>query len=333
MKRLSLSAFEKNIAFGASLVRKHPFQCLVQVTNRCNMKCGFCDFWRHGNKKAELTVEDYRRFSDALSALGVFLISLEGGEPLLRQDIAEIVSVFSKHHLTVLYTNGWHVDNAMASKLFSAGLNRIGVSIDFPDATRHDQARGRSGAFERALSAVECLKKASNGKAVHIMSLLTRENQNDIEALLKLSEKSGVGHAFTLLSKKGTLRGQNFEMPDAGAMRCLPELFRRYSHLRSFRNYLEKIPSFLEKRNRPENCVAGVKSFNLDASGNLSACIERIGKSVGNIREQAPAALLAQCAKDCRFNACDECWTLCRGVAETMANPVSCDWMDLIFRM
>ena len=146
----------RDARFALGLVRRRPFHCLIQVTNRCNMTCGFCDFWPNGvPAKDELSLADYQRVADELSGLGHFLLSIEGGEPLLRPDLVDIVGVFSRRHITVLYTNGWHVTPAIAQALFAAGLAQVGVSIDFVDPARHDAQRGLAGATQRAWRAVE----------------------------------------------------------------------------------------------------------------------------------------------------------------------------------
>ncbi|PIY23205.1 MAG: hypothetical protein COZ12_02195, partial [Deltaproteobacteria bacterium CG_4_10_14_3_um_filter_60_8] len=79
------------------------------------LSCSFCGFWKLGGDPAkELTVAEYYRVSDELSQLGSFLVSLEGGEPLLRPDLPDIVAAFARHHLPVIYTNGWLVEPTLA---------------------------------------------------------------------------------------------------------------------------------------------------------------------------------------------------------------------------
>src|SRR5689334_12001792 len=83
--RMALAELKRDLGFAMTLLRRRPFQCFLQVTNRCNMRCGFCDFWPNGaHPSEELTVAEYRRLADDLAGLGTFLISLEGGEPFVR---------------------------------------------------------------------------------------------------------------------------------------------------------------------------------------------------------------------------------------------------------
>ena len=61
---MTLSELRRDLGFALTLLRRRPFQCFLQVTNRCNMRCGFCDFWPNGVRpEEELTVNDYRRLA------------------------------------------------------------------------------------------------------------------------------------------------------------------------------------------------------------------------------------------------------------------------------
>src|SRR5258705_12089805 len=100
----------KDARFATGLVLRKPFSVLVQVTNRCNMQCSFCDFWPNAApKKEELTVSDYERVAKQMADIGCYVVSIEGGEPLVRPDIVDVIRAFGKKHLPVLFTNGWYV--------------------------------------------------------------------------------------------------------------------------------------------------------------------------------------------------------------------------------
>ncbi|MBI3890780.1 MAG: hypothetical protein HY303_04545, partial [Candidatus Wallbacteria bacterium] len=48
MSILSPRELRRDLGFAAGLLLGRPFSCLLQVTNRCNMRCSFCDFWPNG---------------------------------------------------------------------------------------------------------------------------------------------------------------------------------------------------------------------------------------------------------------------------------------------
>ena len=67
----------KDAKFTAGLALRKPFSCLVQVTNRCNMMCSFCDFWPNvAPKQDELTVADYERVAAEMAELGTYCVSI-----------------------------------------------------------------------------------------------------------------------------------------------------------------------------------------------------------------------------------------------------------------
>ncbi|MES2299580.1 MAG: radical SAM/SPASM domain-containing protein [Pseudomonadota bacterium] len=328
----------RDLRFLGGLVRKRPFHVLLQVTNRCNMRCSFCDFWPNGvAPRLELTVDDYRRLADEMAAIGCFLVSVEGGEPLLRPDIVDIVRVFGKRHVPVLYTNGWFVDEAKAHGLFEAGVAQVGVSIDFPDAQRHDSKRRLQGAFDQAWRAVDILRaKAPHGGAqVHVMTILMKENQDDIETLLRMSAERGVGHCVTLLSTDGFRRGKSVDdqVPQGSLGTMMLDLWERYPHLRAFRDYLSRMDAFLERGPMP-TCHAGEQSFNIDHLGNVSPCIERIDSTVGNVREKPLTELVAKMNGLDTVAHCQDCWTLCRGFSQSLGQGATArSLIDLGTRM
>lgn len=328
----------KDARFAWGVATGRPFQVLIQVTNRCNMRCSFCDFWPNGVPPAEeLAAADFRRLAGELARVGTFLVSVEGGEPLLRPDLVEVVSAFAGRHLTVLYTNGWHVTSGLARALFEAGLTQVGVSIDFSDPIRHDAKRGLAGAWERAWQAVEIFRAAApkGGRQVHVMTVLTADNRGDLGRLLERSAAAGVGHMLTLLSKNGYRRADGVDdWPAPGVSAELLALHARFPHFRVFSRYLDGIDAFLERRTDLPACAAGVRSFNVDHVGNVSPCIEKIDRVAGNVRREPLAAILARMKGREDVAGCQQCWTLCRGFNQVFAGggtPLA--WRELATRL
>ena len=103
----------------------------------------------------------------------------------------------SERHLPLIYTNGWYVTPALASAAFDAGLTQVGVSIDFPDAPRHDAKRVWPKAWDKAWEAVRLFRDAAPhaGRQVHVMTVLMEENRRDLEALLASSQRRVTGEA------------------------------------------------------------------------------------------------------------------------------------------
>jgi MoaA/NifB/PqqE/SkfB family radical SAM enzyme len=333
---VKLADLRKDAGFALTVARKRPFQLLLQVTNRCNMTCDFCDFWPNGvAPKLELSLDDFRRLAAQLDELGTLFISVEGGEPLVRKDIIEILRLLSRRHVTCLYTNGWFVTPELARQVFDAGVTQVGVSIDYADADRHDRRRGLAGATERAWRAVELMRDAapSGGRAVHVMTVLMADNHGELERMLAQSAAAGVGHWITLVSVGGFRRGPGGALPAGPLSAHLLALRERYPHFRVFRDYLAGIDAFAAGGALP-TCRAGDQTFNIDHQGGVSPCIEHIDWVAGNIRDEPLPAILARMHGDPRVAACQQCWTICRGFAQALGDRGTArGWVDLVGRM
>jgi MoaA/NifB/PqqE/SkfB family radical SAM enzyme len=326
----------RDFSFAAGVLRRRPFQVLVQVTNRCNMQCSFCDFWPNGVAPGEeLTVAEFERIERELSALGTFLVSIEGGEPFVRSDLVEIVSVFGRRHIPLLYTNGWYVGDARARRLWEAGLAQVGVSIDYATADRHDARRKLPGAFDRAWRAVEMLRDTAphRGKQVHVMTVLMRDNAADLEPLLRMSAAARVGHCATLISTRGFRRAPGADVPGAAAAAEYESLWSRYPHFRMFGDYVRGIAAFLGNGPMP-SCGAGVQSFNIDHVGNVAPCIEKIDRPFGNVRQEPLTEIHRRLSGAGAARGCQECWTACRGFGQALGGGGSLRaWRDLAVRL
>jgi len=336
---MKLDVLVKDLRFAAGVLRKRPFNCLVQVTNRCNLRCSFCDFWPNpAPPRDELTVAEYRDLAAQMAELGCFLVSIEGGEPFLRQDLPDIVRAFSAAHIPALFTSGWYVTPDNARALWDAGLVHVSVSIDFARPEDHDAKRGRPGTTERAWRAVEILRDTAprGGHQVNVMSVLMDSNWRDMEALFQASARCGVGHQVTLLSTNGTRRGRGGDaLPPPRMSEHMTSLFDRYRHVRFFRDYFERLDAFLGGGPMP-TCRAGLQSFNVDHVGNVASCIERIGQPIGNLRQDRLATLhrrLASAAEQAEVSRCQQCWTACRGFQQAIGGRGTVrNWRDMVLR-
>lgn len=305
----------------------------VQITNRCNMRCGFCTFpERAVAPKDELTVEDWRRVAKTLGQAGSIVVSLEGGEPLLREDAPRIVDAFAEQHHPWLYTNGWFVTDALARDLWRAGALEIGVSVDYATPAKHDASRRLEGAYERAVAALKSLSNTAprGGRQVHVLSILLHDNLDELEPLLELSGSLGVRHMLTFLSTYGMYRSDRAQQqPREKIAERIFALKKRHPHLAIFKSYVEGIDRFLDGKLPP--CGAGRVGMNIDHLGDVSPCIELAHLKAANVARDDWATVRDKLAAIEDPRSCQRCWTLCRGATEAMAGrPRLGDWKDFI---
>lgn len=182
----------------------HPVPRLVawELTRRCNLRCAHC---RAAASSAdcpgELSAAEGRALIDDIAAsFGPVILILTGGEPLLSPRLPELAAyAASKGLVPALGTNGTLLDAGTAARLAGAGVRRISVSVDFPDAARHEAFRGVRGAFDDAVRGIR--NAIAAGLEVQINSTLTRQNRDDLRALHDLAVRLGAVafHPFLLV--------------------------------------------------------------------------------------------------------------------------------------
>src|SRR5574337_2125147 len=87
-----------------------PKEICIILTYRCNAKCNMCDVWHYPTKSSEeITIKDIEKLPS-----GLRFINITGGEPFIRQDIAEIIEVIRpKTGRIVISTNGFFTDRIL----------------------------------------------------------------------------------------------------------------------------------------------------------------------------------------------------------------------------
>jgi radical SAM protein with 4Fe4S-binding SPASM domain len=128
------------------------------------------------------------------------ILILSGGEPLMRPDIFKLATLALDLGVTaVLSTNGTLLDRDVCRKIKDAGLRRLSMSLDGPDAKSHDAFRGVRGSFASLVSASELLR--SEGLPFQINSTVTPGNIGQTEAMLRVAREMGAAafHVFLLV--------------------------------------------------------------------------------------------------------------------------------------
>ena len=296
--------------------------CNLQITYRCNFRCQICDFWKVEHDPAdELSVEDIRLIGRKLNRLGTLIISLAGGEPLIRADIFDIIAALKETgHFPILITNGWFVDDEMARDLSCAGLQEISVSVDYADPARHDAQRGRPGAWKQAIRALELLNRRRRDRRnrVHMISVLMDDNLEEIEPLIRLSRDLGVTYMVNLYSSNRGTKAQR--MPESRVTERLLALKAKYPEFVTLTSYVEHLDQAVAEGGIG-NCQTGRLLMNIDNRGQVSRCTEMLDQPVGNILTDRIAAIRNRLLEVQGQQECSGCWTSCRGFAECMFMP------------
>ncbi|MEF8854480.1 MAG: GTP 3',8-cyclase MoaA, partial [Haloarculaceae archaeon] len=132
----------------------------VSLTDRCNFDCVYCHNEGLGDTRGpmdpqdeELTADEVVRILEVVREFGVEKVKFTGGEPMLRQDLAEILARVPDDMEKSLTTNGTFLPGR-APDLAAAGLERVNVSQDALDAEAFAELT-QSGAYDRVLEGVQ----------------------------------------------------------------------------------------------------------------------------------------------------------------------------------
>ena len=125
------------------------------ITRRCNYRCRGCRVWEEQDAR-ELSTEDVKRGLDILKDIGVIEIVFSGGNPLIRDDIGEILDYASRNFITTVYDNG-----SMAAEKIDAlrNVDFVAISLDTLDEKKNDYLKGVRGAWRKAMEAIRILKE------------------------------------------------------------------------------------------------------------------------------------------------------------------------------
>ncbi len=159
---------------------KSPYLVDWAITGRCDLSCRHC----RGFPQEELSIERAISLTGEIAELSPGWVIIEGGEPLLRGSLFELLGRLRDGGLEVhLITNGMLINTGVVNSLKRLGV-RVMVSID--GATRETYERVRSGAsFERVLSSARSYSRAGLLEAINFTIL--RANYPEIPALFRLA--------------------------------------------------------------------------------------------------------------------------------------------------
>jgi radical SAM protein with 4Fe4S-binding SPASM domain len=163
-----------------------PPVVVYNCTSRCNLKCLHCYSSSQSNRfDDELDTPRAKLFLSQLTDVNCPVVLFSGGEPLLRQDLFELLEEAKRLGLrTVLSTNGTLIDPTAAEKLAEVGVKYVGISID-GDERFHDRFRQVQGCFKSAVAGIENCQKA--GIKTGLRFTITKANAAQIPAVFDIA--------------------------------------------------------------------------------------------------------------------------------------------------
>ena len=187
-------ALMKNMDFRPRLV-------FWELTRGCNLRCIHCRASATElSSPDDLSHRESSEIINQLAAFAPFILVLSGGEPLFRGDVFQLARQAADAEIRVaLATNGTLITADVARRISEAGISRVAISLDGPDAATHDAFRGIPGAFDQAMVGIQHLK--ARGISIQINTTVAKHNSARLPETLELALRLGADsfHLFLLV--------------------------------------------------------------------------------------------------------------------------------------
>ena len=303
---------------------------VIWVTNRCNLRCRMCDQWRTDSSllSQELKTKEWFSIIDSAYQMCSAVISIAGGEPLLRSDIFDILSyIHRKGLVSHLVTNGTLLNEDTVNRLKRSGVNSISVSLDSYIPEIHNNIRGVD-CFNSVVKGIGFLKRNISGVKIGINYVITKQNFLNMYRMISFAEKLEVNqikfdpiytnliHRRKSLSSFEDLIFDEDDLPELD--REIDKLIRVSSKTKLLTNssfFLKGMLNLYKGQLQKLRCYAGYISCSIDPLGWVSPCENFDGNE--NIRDKPLEKIwrsssfqkLRQKVHACRAN----CWDTTHG--------------------
>lgn len=195
-----LGEFETNLKYHFSEVLEYPiarpYWIYISLSHKCTYNCQMCGVVKI-LKGYELPPEVLRRTIDEIAGWKHDCVVLfTGGEVFLRNDTLELVGYsVEKGIKTELVSNGVLINEELAFRAISSGLQNIAISVDGAKEATHDSIR-QKGAFRKAINAITHLVNAKNklgkGPQISVWTTIMKENLEELIDIASLAKGLGV---------------------------------------------------------------------------------------------------------------------------------------------
>lgn len=272
MARAGLGVFEGHLTG-----KPKPLFIIISVTNKCPSNCSYCNIPKR--EQRELTLDEIKSLLDQIVAMGTQRVGIWGGEPLIRDDIGEIIDyAVSKGLYVTLDSNGYYLPEKIEQL---KNLPHLLLSID-GDEKAHDANR-EPGSYQKVLKAAQAA--SSRKMNLWTITVLTKNNINEksVDHLLYLADKYNFTTSYQLLHHSEnfgdslTLRPTREEYNEALKMlmekkkqgRRIGTSFNAFHHLIEWGDHNRyRIP----EKHKHWDCWAGRFYANVDTDGKVYPC-------------------------------------------------------------
>ncbi len=273
------------MGFSTALFRvfglRAPLNVMISLTDRCTCLCKYCRIPLR--KSSEMTLEQLKELFGEMRRAGTARLGLWGGEPLIREDIGDIIeNARTRGFYISVDTNGELVAQKLAEL---ENADHLVISLD-GKKENHDANRHK-GAFDAAM---EAIRLTAPSKRLWTISVLTRHTIGDVDYILDLARQYGFMATFQVLHHNEVLGAGPADLApeDRKLRQTIKALIKAKLNGAPIANtihYLKFIrgwPQYTHPATCAQigslNCFAGDLFCNIDTNGDLYPCSLLVGK-------------------------------------------------------
>ncbi len=255
----------------------------LDLTYRCDLNCIHC--YLDDRTRPGPSTQVWLDVIDDLARMGVFGITLSGGEVFLRKDIWTLLKRLKSHRFYVrLKTHGMKIDAEFAQKLRDHAVHGVDLSLYSLEPGPHDEIVRRKGAQVRTRAAIDHLLGA--GIDVRVNNVVMEANRDGHRELHAEMLKKGVLSSYTGMIRG--FQGGGTEVYSVGL--CLSDLIKIEAD--QLEDHKADTPAEVTQKFTPQphneaiQCGAGNFNLYVDPDGNVTPCVSW-PMTLGNIGEQS----------------------------------------------
>jgi len=267
-----------------------PATANLAITHKCQCRCVHCSAEPFVNpSREELSTEEIMKVVEAALDLGATLIIYVGGEPLIREDLYDLIRFVDKDKaIVMIFTNGWLLNEKNVSRLAEAGLATLNISIDHPDPEVHDSLRGVKGIYERAFRGARLAREAGILTGISTYATSERIANGDVERLIQIGQEQGF-HEVTIFDciPSGRFLKDTDKILTPEEKRKIAKLARKYH---SMKHPMGVVAQAIVNSPEGVGCFGAHSQFYMTAYGDINPC-DFNPISFGNVREMPLQAI------------------------------------------
>lgn len=244
----------------------------LAITNRCNLKCIHCSAMSKSDNIDNLSNSEIFNIIDQIDSLDVPNINITGGEPLIRNDIKEILKYSKVNYKgkVTLSTNGLLINNDNIYDIVNC-VNEISISLDGYDEETCMKIRGM-GVFNKVLKKIELIK-STGFSHISLSMTSSKFSENNEDKFYTLCSNLNVKPLIHRFTPNG--RGAENE-----------ELL-----------FTESIYKEIDLNIRPKLCYPGQREIFINSDGDIYPCgnlTDIAHLRMGNIKENEIAKIIKE---------------------------------------